>query len=177
MELSLEETLKPVRGRRRRYLLYRIAEVGAETAKDLVGIKKSTMNSWFKDDTFIEIHRQLTDLTKDYKKEAINMLRRDTQLAAVMLEADIIKKIAEEVRTGSYNLLKTGLAKEVYSKLISDLDVPVHTPQVMSWEENLTQIFEGNGGHVIEGQFKTTSGEAEEHQQSYLVEASQQETI
>lgn len=167
METSLEEVMRPVRGRRRRYLLYRIAEVDADTSRGLCGIKKATMNTWFKDDVFIDIHRQLQDLTKDFKRDAINMLRRDTQLAAVMLEADIIDKLAQEVKNGDYKLLRTPLAKEVYSKLISDLDV-VKVPQVMSWEQNIANLIIDDGG-TVEGEFEAAGSKEKEHSESNLL--------
>lgn len=129
------------------------------------------MNTWFKDSTFVDIHRQLSDLTKDYKREAINMLRRDTQLAAVMLEANIIDKLTKEVESGNYSLLKTPLAKEVYSKLISELDV-VKVPQVMTWEQQVANFFNVEG-ETIEGEFEAAGSKKTEHPQSYLVEATE----
>ena len=143
--MSLRDELKPIIGNKRRFLLFRITDIDTDTSRKLCHVKKSTYEHWLRDGKFVEIYRRRDELASEYKKEAMSLLRRDTQLAAVLLEEEIIKKMALEIETGSYNLIKTNLAKEVYSKLINDLDVEIN-PQTLTWEQKLQQIFINQGG-------------------------------
>lgn len=152
--MSLKEELKPIIGNRRRFMLYRIADVDTDTARKLCGIKKGTYNNWLQDETFVTIHRRRDEFAQEYRKEAIQMLRRDNQLAAVMLEGKIIAQMKKEIESGNplgYNLIKTHIAREVYSKLIADLDVVPQAPMI-SWEQRFQQITQSmNPGTLPEG--------------------------
>jgi hypothetical protein len=143
--MNLKEELKELTGKKRRFLLFRIAEVEAEPARQLCGVTQGSYNNWVggDDTTFTQLYRRLDELTVSYKQEAIQMLRRDNQLAAVLLEEKIISKMKAEIDSGEYNLIRTNLARDVYTKLIGDLDV-VPATQVQTWQQKVQQIFMGN---------------------------------
>ena len=140
---TLKEELKDIVGKKRRFLLFRIAEVEAAIARELCQIPQGTYNTWTCEtgSKFCGLYQRLDELSADYKQEAIQLLRRDNQLAAVMLEERIIGKMKDEIQSGEYNLIRTNLARDVYTRLISDLDaVPVINAS-MSWPQRLQQIF------------------------------------
>ena len=154
---SLKEELKDITGRRKRFLLMRIADVEPEVARNLCGVPKGTYNTWTSDPNckFVSLYRKRKEFAGLYKQEAIQMLRRDNQLAVVLLEEKIINKMREELETGEYILIRTNIARDVYSKLIGDLDlVPQST--VISWEQRLQNIFlpqqEVQRGQIIEAE-------------------------
>jgi HD-GYP domain-containing protein (c-di-GMP phosphodiesterase class II) len=136
--MNLNEELKGITGNKRKYLLLRIADMDAKTARDLTGIEQGTYNTWLHQEDFIAIHRRLDELT-EHRQEAVQMLRRKNQFDAVLLEGKMLKKMQEELDSGEYDFLRTNLAREVYSKLMTELDA---TPKVLalSWEERMMQI-------------------------------------
>jgi len=157
--MSLKDELKDVGGNRRRFLLLRISVVEPDLAKNLCHIKTGTYNTWCHDPDFVAIYRRRDELCAEYKKEAMNLLRRDNQLAAVLLEEKIIERLKDEINSGDYNLLRTNLAREVYSKLIADLDI---NPQIQSltWEQRINNLNMANPIPQIEG--GTINGEYSE---------------
>ena len=139
----LKDELKTIVGNRRKFLLYRIVDVDVNTALKLVGTRRGTYNSWLHDERFVTLYRRRDEFSADadYKQEAIQMLRRGNQLSAVMLEEKILKELKKEIDLGVYRLLKTPLAKEVYTKLVNDLDWQPKS-LTMSWEEKLAVILQ-----------------------------------
>jgi hypothetical protein len=138
-EKELMEIVSPVIGNRRKFILLRIADMGLDEALGVCNIKKRTYFTWMDDSTpFATIYRRKDELSGFYKQEAIKLLRRENQLAAVLLEGQIIQKIKEEVDSGDYSIIKTPLAKEVYTKLISNLDFEPKTliEDNRSWENS-----------------------------------------
>jgi hypothetical protein len=119
----LKEEIRQLTGKKRRFYLMRVAEVEPDVARKMCGIAVGTYNAWLQNRDFVTLYRRVDEFIVEYKQEAIQLLRRDNQLAAVMLEEQIISKMREEVATGEYNLLRTNLARDVYTKLIGDLDV------------------------------------------------------
>ena len=111
--MSLAEELKTVSGRKKRFLLFRIIDVTPEEARKLCGINRGTYNSWLQVPDFIEIHRRRDELSATYKQEALQLLRRDNQLQAVLLEEKIIEKMKGEIESGEYDLIRSNLAREV----------------------------------------------------------------
>ncbi len=180
--MSLKEELKDIEGKKRRFLLLRISDTDAETARRLCSIPKPTYNSWFKDSEFVRVYRKLRESSAVYQQEAIQLLRRTTQLQAALLEKQIIEKIKLEIESGEYNLIKTLLARSVYDKIINSLD---YQPQSLSlsWEQKLQQIYGNQSptplleGGVIDGEvIETTCIEQTEHKESQPVTNSKQES-
>ncbi len=137
--MGLAEEVKHLTGKRRHYFLLRVADVDSATARKMAKVVTGTYNSWMHNTPFVALHRQIDNFTVDYKHEAIQMLRRDNQLDAVILEGKIVKQMIRELETGEYVILKTNLAREVYSKLINDLDL---VPTInLTWEQKMAAIF------------------------------------
>lgn len=168
---NLIEIIKDLSDNQRQYILRRVAGINAKTSRELVGITKGTYNTWFHNETFTIVHSQLSVLEQEHKNEAVQILRRNNQLEAVLLEGEMVKRMREELDNHEYNFLRTNIAREVYSKLISDLDAapPV---KVLSWHQRVEQIFRPR--EVIDAEFETVSSEEEQHQESHLIEASKQ---
>ena len=120
----------------------RIAEIDTNKAQALCDVPDGTYNGWFTDRVFASLYQRVKEFTIQYKQQAIQMLRRDNQLAAVMLEEKIIEKMIEEINAGEYNLIRTNLARDVYTKLIGDLDI---VPQAVgtTWEQKLQILVAG----------------------------------
>lgn len=140
--MSLKDEIAILPPKQRRFILFRIADVEAEASRLLTGIKKSTYNDWCSQERFITLYRRRDEFAASFKEEAIKLLRRDNQLAAVLMEEKIIAKMRAEIDSGEYNLIRTNLAKEVYTRLISELDVPEPTT-IMSWEQRVQNLFTG----------------------------------
>lgn len=175
LSMELKEELKAISGRKRRFLLLRIIDVGAEAARQLCGVTRGTYNSWLQNDAFVELYRRRVELSVLYKEEALRLIRRDNQLQAVLLEEKIINKMREEIESGNYELIRTNLAREVYSKIIGDLD---YQPASLSltWEQKIQQLRESQeprqieGGAVVDGEVvsETDSQQEAEHPQGEL---------
>lgn len=151
--------------------MLRIAEVNRTAALSMVGVQVGTYNSWTSDgeSSFVQIYRRLPELSEVYRLEAIKELRRDNQINAVMLEAKIIQRMTEEIESGEYSLIRTLLGRDVYSKLMNDLDYQPSTQ--MNWLQFLSQNFaRGGGERPNEGQIiEATAGQLEEHQEGTVL--------
>lgn len=160
----LRDEIRAITGNKRKFLLLRIVDMGVDTALTLCNVKRGTYNTWCQNPTFVELYRRRDEFSSEYKQEAIQLLRRDNQLAAVLLESKLIHKMKEEIESGEYELIRTNLAKEVYSRLLSDLDIQ---PQVQSltWEQRIQNLFLpqqdvpgiGQGGEAIEAEVQESS--------------------
>lgn len=182
--MSLREQIKTLSGNKRRFFLLRIADLDTKAARKIVGISSGTYNSWFQNPVFVELYRRRSEFSGEYKQEAIQLLRRDNQLEAVLLEGKILAKMKVELEADEipeHSLIRSNLAREVYSKLISDLDV---TPkvQLVSWEQRLLQIFGAPPeqlpeGRVIDGEsseLETDSEQETKSDESQTVQESEQ---
>jgi hypothetical protein len=174
--MSLQEAIKKLSGNKRKFLLLRIADMDAQSARKLTGVKIGTYNSWLQQEDFVSLYRQRDVFNAENKQEAIQMLRRDNQLEAVLLEGRIIKEMKAELETKEYNLLRTNLAREVYSKLISDLDA-TPTTQILSWEQRIANITTvPPQEQVIEGEIIHAISEADSEQETESVESQSVQT-
>ena len=162
---TLREELKTLTGNKRRFLLLRIADMDTQTAFKLCGITRATYNNWLNREEFVALYRRREEFAGEYKLEAIQLLRRDNQLEAVLLEGRILKKIKEDLELPFLpegSIVKTNLAREVYSKLISDLVTQPQVPAI-TWHQKIQQIFAGSPpnqiaeGEMIRGEI--TEGE------------------
>lgn len=137
--MSLKDEIRNLSGNKRRFFLLRIADLEAEHARQICGIKQGTYNTWLQHEDFVTLYRRRDEFANDYRQEAIQLLRRDNQLEAVLLEGKVLLKMKEELDTGDYNLIRTNLGREVYSKLISELDAVPKVP-ALSWEQRVGQL-------------------------------------
>jgi len=163
---ALQDKIKSLTGNKRTFLLMRIAGLDVEFSKNMTRVTRGTYNSWFKNEEFALLYHQLSVLIQDYRQEAVQMLRKDNQLEAVLLEGKIIAKIKEELETGDYKLTRTHLAREVYSKLMTDLDI---VPEVkITWQQRYQGFFQRQPeqiGEAIDGEFKEIGSVKAEHQE------------
>ena len=137
--MDLKEELKGLTGKKRRFVLLRISNVGATAALQLCGSKRGNYNNWLKNDSFIQLYRRIDEFRKECRQEALQLIRKDNQLQAVLLEEKIIHRMREEIDSGEYVLIRTNLAKEVYSHLLGDVDTQTQT-QTISWEERIRAL-------------------------------------
>jgi hypothetical protein len=160
--MSLKEEIKVLNGNKRKFILMRVADMDVNSVRKILGVTTGTYNTWLQNGVFVAIHRKIA-FTSEFKQEAIQMLRRDNQLAAVLLEGQIIGKLKEELESGDYNLLRSQLAREVYSKLISDLDVVKAAPG-MTWEQkiNILNAPALPQGEIINGELITEGNKPKE---------------
>lgn len=164
--MSLRDEIKPLTGNKRKFFLLRIVDMDVNTALTLCGVKRGTYNTWLQGSVFVGLYRQRDSFSGEHKQEAIQLLRRDNQLAAVLLESNILAKMKEEIASGELSLVKTNLAREVYSKLITDLDIQ---PQVKSltWNERVLNLTTREPVPQIEevtnGKFEATDSEKNQH--------------
>ncbi len=158
--MSLREKIKGLSGNKRRFLLLRTADIDTKAALKLIGVVRGTYNSWLQGEEFVTLYREVRKLTDEYKQEAIQLLRRDNQLEAVLLEGKIIAEMKQELKDRKYDLIRTNLAKEVYTRLLSDLDKTPTTP-LISWEQRIANIFTNPPEQIVEGSYTEVNEEAQ----------------
>ena len=180
--MTLREEIVAVTGNRRKFLLLRIVDMSTKAAIELCGITRGTYNTWLQKPEFVELYRRRDEFSGEHKQEAIQLLRRDNKLAAVLLEGKLIMRMKEEVEAGEYVLIKTNLAREVYTKLITDLDIQPKTPnltfadRIANLQINVNRP-ELKEGEYIDGEFtETTGSQTEKHQTGNDVTESQPTT-
>jgi len=177
--MTLKQEIKVLSGNKRKFLLLRVADIDTAPARKMCGVVVGTYNSWLNNAVFAPLYARLDEFRADYKEEAIRLLRRDNQLAAVMLEGKIIEKMKAELDREEYVLIKTHLAREVYSKLMADLDVVPQT-QVLSWEQRIQQIFQDGRpdqvteGIYAEGELATNNQQEEQSETRNLIQEGEQ---
>lgn len=165
---ALQDRIKSLTGNKRTFLLMRIAGLDVDFSKKLTSVTRGTYNSWFKNEEFALLYHKLPILIQDYRIDAVQLLRKDNQLEAVLLEGKIISKIKEEIEAGDYKLTRTHLAREVYSKLMTDLDI---IPEVkFTWQQRFQGFFqrppEQIGEGVVDAEFSEVGSEQTQHQES-----------
>lgn len=171
--MNLEEQIKTIDGRKRQFFLLRVVGMGTEAARQLCGITQGTYNSWLHNEAFAELYGKRAEFAAEYKQEALRLMRRTNQLQAILLEEKILAKMKDEIDSGEYELLKTNLAREVYSKLISDLD---YQPKAvnLTWAQRIQQLLiprepqQIEGGEVINAEVivETNGEQTNQHPQS-----------
>lgn len=174
--MGLSDIVKPLTGNKRTFILMRVSGLDTNLAMGLVGVSRGTYNSWFKNDTFNAIYSQVPDLIVDHRDEAVQLLRRSNQLEAVLLEGKMIRRIKEEIDSGQLVFTKTHLAREVYSKLMTDLDKNPGDIKVLNWQQRayiLTQPDQLEGG-TVDGEFEEVGEQQAEHTQSLPTQTSEQ---
>lgn len=158
--MSLKDEIRPLSGNKRRYILLRISGLDPESSVRFTGIAKSTRNTWLRHPDFVELHRRIGEFSSEYRQEAIQLLRRDTQREAALLESKIIAELMREVDNKEYSLLRTRLGSEVYNKVMSDLDA---VPQIQSltWEDRRAIYLNTPPEQISEGEVIDAIPEAE----------------
>jgi len=135
---QLQETLKPFRGKARHFLILRISGVKKQQALELAGGSVSDYNRWLIKPDFVEVHRNIQELFNEHRDDALRLLRKENQLNAAILERKLIDELTREVEERRYKLMRTGIARDLYTRLMSEMD-KVPDVQVLSWEQRIQQ--------------------------------------
>lgn len=162
--MSLRDEIKTLHGKKRTFFLLRVADTDAQAARSVVGVKTGTYNSWLQQEAFVALYRRVEEFSADYRQEAIQLLRRDNQLEAVLLEGKIIAKLKKEIDSEEYSLMRSHIAKEVYSRLITDLDI-VPKSLSISFGQRIEQLNQNpppelSQGDTVKGEFKEVKEDA-----------------
>jgi hypothetical protein len=174
---SLKDILRGLNTLQKRFILLRITGLDPDTARKMSNIKLSRYNSWTNQPRFHLVYIRMEELIANKRDEAVNLLRRENQLSAIMLEEKIIKKLQEEVESGEYVLAKTNLGREVYTKLVNDLDFQPRTVG-LTWEQRIIELsksdpkLEEPKGDIVDGEFVEAEGSPQEqHSESNAVKS------
>lgn len=148
--MSLQDEIKDLSGAQRRFFLMRVADLSPEAARQMCGVNQGTYNTWLSRSTnrFAALYQRRDEFNQLYKQEAIQLLRKDNQLAAVLLEQQILSKLQEEINAGIYDLVRTNIARDVYSKLIDGIDLP-NAPKKLTWEQKILELTQNNNTLII----------------------------
>lgn len=167
---TLAEVVKPLSGNKRQFVLLKVSGLDSSVAMAMVGVNRGTYNSWFKNETFNAIYKLVPDLIVAHRDEALQLLRRGNQLEAVILEGKMIRRLADEIDSGQLVLARTHLGREVYSKLMSDLDKVPQSVRVETWDQKVLALINNPQGQLqeghVDGEFKEVSSVKTEHQES-----------
>jgi hypothetical protein len=136
---ELKDTLEGLTGKKRRFLLYRIAGLDRNTAIQVIDVPQGRLNVWLHDQKFVDAHRKIDELGATHRAEAMRAIRRDNQMGAAMLEKEVVDRMREELDTGDYRLVKTNLGKAVYERLMNELDKSPSL-QVNTWEQRIALL-------------------------------------
>ncbi len=160
---TLSDILEGLTGKRRQYLIFLIAGLSQGYAIELTKVNKSSPSFWRREDEkYAQVESRAELLVNEYQEQAIRLIRRDNQVGAALLERTMIEKIREELDTGDYVLLKTHLAREVYGKLIQNLDQMDSLPQHVTWQQLIAMEGDIIGKQEYAGESKKDYlGEAE----------------
>jgi hypothetical protein len=158
--MSLKQELAQVFGTMRLFIIYRVAGSTIDDACTALEVTRSAYNSWTMKPEFKSVYQKLDNLQIDYREEAIGMLRRDNQLLAVTLEKEIMNKMIAEVTSGNiteHSMIRTHLGRDVYSKLVENLNLPAIPKDVKSltWVDARRQILESAQPQIGQGLAQT----------------------
>jgi hypothetical protein len=151
MSNTLEDGIKKFRGERRQYLLMRVAGMDKRQALAATGLTENNYNNFMHEEDFAAFNRQVDDLFTEFQKEAVTLLRRANQLRAVILESKMLATIEQEIETGEYVLSRTPLAKEVYTRLLNEMDIAPKAPETLNWFQRIDMLVEGTEQSRLEG--------------------------
>jgi len=135
---ALQQTLAPFRGKARHFLILRISGVDKKVALKMANGGVSDYNRWLVRPDFVAVHRRIQELYTEHRDEALRLLRKENQLNAALMEAELVKEIRREIADGEYHLIKSAIAKELYLRLMSEMDKAPDV-QVLTWEERIQQ--------------------------------------
>ena len=157
----LKDILVKLAERQRHFLLLRIVGTGKEAALSALDIPQGTYNRWTNSKNFQAVHSKLNEYAVEYKSEALTLLRDVNYALVVNLEAKMLTKLMEEVDNGVPIFSKTNLAREIYSKLSSEMSTKQEVKISQTWEQLILgekqQLPQGdNGDNIIEAEISET---------------------
>jgi len=142
--LSLKEELVGFNPKQRKFLLFLIAGIKKKIALTLAKVPTNTYKWWMSDNKdFHALVDKADELHDEFFDEAFQLLRHDNRVMALFLEQEMLQTIRGEVKSGEFNLVKTPLAKEVYSKAMEE------GKTVKTVEGGWLQFIQGNVANVL----------------------------
>ncbi|MFC2035840.1 hypothetical protein ACFLUJ_06950 [Chloroflexota bacterium] len=140
--MTLIEALRKLRtSKQREFIILCVAGMDAMDARKYLSIP--SYYRWLRDPAFKEVLDNLPELSHNSAEDAITMLKMRNIAEAQALEEKILAVIKEELETKKYNLVKTHLGREVFTrardgKLLKDVAKSVTKKQ--TWEDRLKEL-------------------------------------
>jgi hypothetical protein len=139
VKMTLVEALKKLKTKRQKsFILLCVAGMSVEEA--LTHHSISSYFRWKRDPQFREVLDNLPELTRDYADEAIGLLRLRNISEILTLEDKVLDIVKEELRTGKYNLLKTHLAREIFSRAKDDKHKAKKEEFKQTWQQRIKEL-------------------------------------
>jgi hypothetical protein len=82
----LREMLNGLSLNKKKFIMFRIASIDTGTAEKLCKLTRGTYNSWFKDDTFNSIYKQMPELQRKFESVILQELERQYALEALVIK-------------------------------------------------------------------------------------------
>lgn len=113
--MTLIEALRKLKtSKQREFIILCVAGMDVLDARKYLSIP--SYYRWLRDSAFKEVLDNLPELSHNYAEEALTMLRMRTIAEALALEEEILAVIKEELKTKKYNLVKTHLGREIFTR-------------------------------------------------------------
>lgn len=135
---SLTTLMSPFRGRKRQYLLLRIAGLDESNSKSELEIATRTLQNWKTEDAFARVEDYLFEWRNRYQVEALELLRQDNRAIGVLIERRTLLRIVDELEEGEYVLLKTRFGRDVYKNLMTAVNNTSNPAQ--SWQQLIAGV-------------------------------------
>lgn len=150
---SLPALIAPFRGRKRQYLLLRIAGLTTITARTELGIAERTLQNWKNEEEFALVEDNLYSWRSRYQTEVLDQLRQDNRAIGVLIERRTLLRLAEELDTGDYVLIKTRFGRDVYKNLMAVAGT-TEGSNAQTWQQliaGVVNVQTGNYGQTTGG--------------------------
>jgi transposase len=140
-EMTLIEALKKLKTKRQKgFILLCVAGLSIEEALTHYSVSVSSYFRWKRDPQFREVLDNLPELHRDYADEAISLLRLRNIAEVLTLEDKVLNIVKEELRTGKYNLLKTHLTREIFSRAKDERHKAKKQEFQQTWSQRLREL-------------------------------------
>lgn len=131
---ELEQKLESTQGVKREYLLLRILGLDHDTILKVLD-SEDYLSYWKKDKNFSNILKQSKKLGKTHQDEAITLVRQSNKVTMVAMEQLLARKLLQEVIDDKPMFIKTHLGREVYNRMMNQLDSVGKKNDTGAWEE------------------------------------------
>ena len=143
--MTLTEALRKLKSsRQREFIIFCAAGMDTRDARKHLNVPVPSYYRWLKDPAFKEVLDNLPELSHNYADDALAIIRMRTVVKAHALEEGILAVIQEELKTKKYNLVKTHLGREVFTraregKLIQEV-AEARQIRLRTWEDKLKEL-------------------------------------
>ena len=113
--MTLVDTLEKLKTtNQKKFITLCVAGMSIEQAQDYISLP--SYYRWLRQPVFKEVLDKLPELRKEHGEEAGEMLHIKNMIEAIAIEEKILAIIKEELKTGKYNLIKTHIGREVFTR-------------------------------------------------------------